>query len=164
MWDNLIWVTLQLQLGYIPKGGGGVYFKWRGWSKDFFSLWASSAGCSGSRAGKGRSRTGKGRRACNYLSRINICTKKVDVRYWLVEMILVMTSLPWHMFFDDSLLSSLFPLCADWQKSDSSVDGEPQGSGGGIQIPETQLQALLPFPASWRGAMGELARELDFFG
>ena len=41
------------------------------------------------------------------------------------------------MFFDDSLLSSLFPLCADWQKSDSSVDGEPHESGGGIQIPET---------------------------
>ena len=162
MWDNLSRVTLQLQLG-IPKWGR-VYFKWRGWSKDFFSLWASSAGCSGSRAEKGRSRTGKGRRACNYLSRINICTKKVDVRCWLAEMTLVMTSLPWHMFFNDSLLSSLFPLCADWQKSDSSVDGEPQGSGGGIQIPETELQALLPFPASWRGAMGELARELDFFG
>ena len=162
MWDNLSRVTLQLQLG-IPKGGR-VYFKWRGWSKDFFNLWASSAGCSGSRAEKGRSRTGKGRRACNYLSRINICTKKVNVRCWLAEMTLVMTSLPWHMFFNDSLLSSLFPLCADWQKSDSSVDGEPQGSGGGIQIPETELQALLPFPASWRGAMGELARELDFFG
>ena len=30
-----------------------------------------------------------------------------------------------------------FPLFADWQKSDSSVNGESQGIGRGIQIPET---------------------------
>ena len=33
--------------------------------------------------------------------------------------------------------SRSFPLRADWQKFDSSVEGEPQGIGSGIQIPET---------------------------
>ena len=32
--------------------------------------------------------------------------------------------------------SRSFPLCAYWRKSDSSVEGEPQGIEGGIQIPE----------------------------
>ena len=68
-----------------------------------------------------------------------------------------------HVFqwcFTFKLVSALCWLAEIWQLS----RGEPQGSGGGIQIPETELQALLPFPTSWRGAMGELARELDFFG
>jgi len=33
--------------------------------------------------------------------------------------------------------SRSFPFRADWRKSDCSVEGEPQGIGGGIQIPET---------------------------
>ena len=33
--------------------------------------------------------------------------------------------------------SRSFPLRADWPKSDSAVEGEPQGIGSGIQIPET---------------------------
>ena len=42
-------------------------------------------------------------------------------------MTLVMTSLyPWLMFFNVCLHSRYFPLHADWWKSDSSVDGEPQ--------------------------------------
>ena len=55
-------------------------------------------------------------------------------------MTLVMTSLPlarafmWFSMFVYIILC-LFMLHADWQKSDSSVDGE------------SQLQALLPFPA-----------------
>ena len=36
-----------------------------------------------------------------------------------------------HVFFHVCLHSR------DWWKSDSSVDREPQGIGGGIQIPET---------------------------
>ena len=33
-----------------------------------------------------------------------------------------------HVFFNVCLHSCLFKLCADWQKSESSVDGEPQGN------------------------------------
>ena len=33
--------------------------------------------------------------------------------------------------------SRSFSLRADWRKFDSSVEGEPQGIGSGIQIPET---------------------------
>ena len=39
-----------------------------------------------------------------------------------------------HMFFNVCLHPHSLPLCTDWRKSDSSVDG---GIGGGIQIPET---------------------------
>ena len=35
-------------------------------------------------------------------------------------------TLAWHMFFNVCLHSRSFLLCADWQKSDSSVDAEPQ--------------------------------------
>ena len=35
---------------------------------------------------------------------------------------------PWHVFFNVCLHSRSFPLLADWRKSDSSVDGEPQGN------------------------------------
>ena len=40
-----------------------------------------------------------------------------------------------HVFFN--FCSRSFPLRADWWKSDSSIDGEPQGIiGSGIQILE----------------------------
>ena len=51
---------------------------------------------------------------------------------------------------------------ADWQKSDSSVDGKPQRTGGGIQIRETYLQALLSFPAPLLERPRELALWLDY--
>ena len=35
---------------------------------------------------------------------------------------------PWHVFFNVCLHSRSFPLLADWRKSDSSVDGKPQGN------------------------------------
>ena len=41
--------------------------------------------------------------------------------------------------------------------------GSQRGIGGGIQIPETQLQALLPFPAPPPERPGELARRLFLF-
>ena len=57
--------------------------------------------------------------------------KKIDAKCWLVEMTLVMTSLPlacafmcFSMFF--YIILCLFMLHADWRKSDSSVDGESQ--------------------------------------
>ena len=33
-----------------------------------------------------------------------------------------------HLFFNVFLHLRSFPLCTDWQKSDSSVNGEPQGT------------------------------------
>ena len=41
--------------------------------------------------------------------------------------------------------------------------GSHRGIGGGIHIPETQLQALLPFPAPPPEHPGELARKLFLF-
>ena len=40
--------------------------------------------------------------------------------------------------------SRFFPPCADWQKSDSSVEGEPQGTGGGIQTSSRDVVASSP--------------------
>ena len=60
---------------------------------------------------------------------LNICIEKVEAKCGLAEMTLVMTSLPLaSMFFNVCLHSRLFPLRADWRKSDNSVDGEPQGN------------------------------------
>ena len=51
-----------------------------------------------------------------------------NAKFLLAEMTLVMTSLPWHVISNVCLNSRSFPLRADWRKSDSSVDGEPQGN------------------------------------
>ena len=59
---------------------------------------------------------------------LNVCVEKVDTKCWLVEVTLVMMSLPWHVFFNVCLHLRSFPLCADWRKSNSSVDGEPHGN------------------------------------
>ena len=60
---------------------------------------------------------------------LNICIKKVDAKCWLAEMTLVVTSLTLARFFQCPLVHSRsFLLRVDWRKSDSSVDGEPQGN------------------------------------
>ena len=62
-----------------------------------------------------------------------------------------------------SLHSRSFPLCADWRKSDSSVDGESQGNwrqNSNFQR-RCKLQAFLPFPAPPLERPKELARRLD---
>ena len=66
---------------------------------------------------------------------LDICIEKVDAKSWLAEMTLVMTLLPrqlsWHVFSVFVYIrahSRWFPLRADWRKSNSSVDGEPQGN------------------------------------
>ena len=41
-----------------------------------------------------------------------------------------------------------------------NLTAQSTGIGGGIQIPETQLQAVLPFPAPSPERPGELARRL----
>ena len=61
------------------------------------------------------------------------------------------------VFFNVCLHLCSFPLCTDGRKSDSSING---GIRGGIQIPETYLQALLPLPAPPPQCPGELARWL----
>ena len=48
----------------------------------------------------------------------------------------------YYVLFNVCVHSGSFPLRADWRKSDSSVDGEPQGNlEVEYQIPETLLQA-----------------------
>ena len=61
-------------------------------------------------------------RLCN----LNICIK-IDAECRLTEMTLVMTSLPFARVFNVCLHSRSFHLRADWRKSDSSDDAEPQG-------------------------------------
>ena len=87
----------------------------------FVCLWASSAGRSGGGARKGS-------RVCNCVCGIWIYALNFfDAKCWLAEMTLVMTSLPLARVFQCLLHSSSFPLHADWRKSDSSVDRDPQG-------------------------------------
>ena len=60
------------------------------------------------------------------LWKLNIC---VDAKCWPAETTLVMTSLPLARVFQLLFtISRSFPLRTDWRKSDSSVDGEPQGN------------------------------------
>ena len=64
---------------------------------------------------------------------LNICIEKVDAKCGLAEMTLVMTLLSLArffclFFFNVRLHSRSFPLHTDWWKSDSLVDGEPQGN------------------------------------
>ena len=94
-------------------------------------------------------RGGKGKESLQLrLWNLNGCIQKVNVECWLVEMILVMMSLPLAcVFFNVCLHSCSFLLCADWWKSDSSADGEPREFGSGIKVPECP---------------GELARKLTY--
>ena len=60
---------------------------------------------------------------------LKICIEKVDAKCCLAEMTLIMASLPLaYVFFNVCLHSCSFPLRLDWRKSESSVDGEPQGN------------------------------------
>ena len=43
-----------------------------------------------------------------------------ELSYWQIY--------PWHVFFNVCLHLRSFPFRADWRKSDSSVDREPQGN------------------------------------
>ena len=64
-----------------------------------------------------------------------------------------MTSLPLAGIFQYLLTFALIGGNVTAQST-----GSHRGSGGGIQIPETELQALLPFPAPPPERPGELAR------
>ena len=66
--------------------------------------------------------------------------------------------LPLALAFNVCLHLHLFPLCAVWQKSDSSAIGEPQGNWKwNSNSRDVQLQALLRFPAPLPECPGELA-------
>ena len=53
-----------------------------------------------------------------------------------------------------------FALIGGNLTAQSTVYGEPQANGRGIQIPETELQALLPFHAPPPERPGELAHRI----
>ena len=57
--------------------------------------------------------------------------------------------------------SHLFLLCADGRNLAAQSTGRPREIGGGIQIPETKLQALLPSPALPPERPRELAHRLN---
>ena len=90
------------------------------------SLWASSLGRSGGGAGKGR-------RTCNYVSGIWISLHRESRSEILIEgndisNDVITLGACFHVFFNVCLHSRSFPLRADWPKSDSSINGEPQGN------------------------------------
>ena len=84
--------------------------------------WASSPGALASRLERKESMQLR-------LWNLKIYIEKVDAKRWLAEMTLIMASLPLaHVLFNVCLHSCSFPLRIDWRKSESSVDGEPQGN------------------------------------
>ena len=80
------------------------------------SLQASSLSISGAFWQRGRKKEGE---IATPLYQKSRC--KMSAKCWLAEMTLV-------MFFNVCLHLRLFPLLADWRKSDSSVDREPEGN------------------------------------
>ena len=101
---------------------------------------------------------GKGRIALNYVSGIwiSICIENVDAKCWLAEMRLAMTSLPVFFFY----ISARFRFALIGGNWTAQLTGSHRGIGGGIQLRETYLQALLPFPAQPPKRPGELARRV----
>ena len=73
-------------------------------------------------------------------------------------MTLLMISLPLARVFQ-----CLFTFALIGGNLTTQSTGSHRGIGGGIQIPEMLLQALLPFPALQAERPGELARRLDIF-
>ena len=61
-----------------------------------------------------------------------------------------------HVFSNASLHSPSFPLRADWRKTESSVNGEPQGTWRW----NSNFRDVVPFPAPPPEHPGELARRL----
>ena len=65
-----------------------------------------------------------------------------------------------HVFFNVCLHSTRFHIALFGGNLTAQSTGRHRGIGGGIQIPETELQALLPFSAPPPERPGELARRL----
>ena len=98
-----------------------------------------SLACSISSPGRSGDGAGKERRACNYISGIWISASKKSCENlcWLVEMTLVVTSLPKACVFNVCLHSCSFLLRTYWQYLTAQSTGSHRGIGGGIQITET---------------------------
>ena len=71
------------------------------------------------------------------------------------------------VFFNVCLHSRSFPLCADWRKSDSSVDGEPQGDwrrnsdSGGVVASAPSFPVICKLTKKKTGALCQVARTGD---
>ena len=72
-------------------------------------------------------------------------------------MTLVITSLPLARVFQ-----CLFTIALIGGNLTARSTGSHRGTGGGIQIPETLLNALLPFPAPPPQSPGELVPRLGY--
>ena len=68
-----------------------------------------------------------------------------------------------HLFFNVCSHSQLFPLRANWRKSDSLVDGEPQGNWGWNSSSREVVASCPSFSRHARERPGKLARRLMFF-
>ena len=82
-------------------------------------------------------------------------SKNVDANCWLVEMTLVMTSLPLTRFF---LMLVFIRARFRFALIGGHLTAQSTRSHRGLGIPETWLQALLRFPAPPPERPGELAR------
>ena len=110
---------------------------------------------------------GKGRIALNCVSGIWKIYENVDAKCWLAEMTLAMTSLPlarvfryvfFFLFF--FYISARFRFALIGGNWTAQLTGSHRGIGGGIQLRETYLQALLPFPTPPPKRPGQLARRV----
>ena len=105
-------------------------------------VWKGGSGLRSSSPGRSGGGAGKGRRPCNYVSGIWISASKRRCKMLIGgddfsnDVITLGTC-----FFNVCSHSHSFSLRADWRKSDSSVDGEPQGNWKW----NFTLQALLPY-------------------
>ena len=110
---------------------------------------------------------GKGRIALNCVSGIWKIYENVDAKCWLAEMTLAMTSLPLarvfryvFFFFFFFYISARFRFALIGGNWTAQLTGSHRGIGGGIQLRETYLQALLPFPTPPPKRPGQLARRV----
>ena len=85
-------------------------------------------------------------------------SKNVDANCWLVEMTLVMTSLPLTRFF---LMLVFIRARFRFALIGGNLTAQSTRSHRGLGIPETWLQALFPFPAPPPEHPGKLARRLS---
>ena len=108
---------------------------------------------------------GKGRITLNYVSEIwiSICIETVDAKCWLAEMTLQWHHYRWHVFSDLFFffyISNRFRFAMIGGNWTAQLTGSHGGIGGGIQLRETYLQALLSFPTPPPKRPGQLARRL----
>ena len=96
---------------------------------------------------------GKGRRACYYVSGIRISASKKSM--WNTKVITL--GMCFSMFV---YIRTHFHFALIGGNLTAQSMGSHRGIGGEIQVPEMQLQAVLPFPAPPTECPGELAHRL----